>query len=70
MFHKFKEHDIKDYIIYKLAQNYFNSNRKNSNFTNQEILLALLALLTIYKKAYTTKKSITRKSTFSALLSS
>ena len=33
-FHKFKGHDIKDYTTYKLAQDYFNSNRKNSNFTN------------------------------------
>jgi hypothetical protein len=33
-FYKFKGHDIKDYITYKLAQNYFNSNRKNSNSTN------------------------------------
>jgi hypothetical protein len=34
------------------------------------VSLALLALLTIYKKAYTTKKLTTRKSTFGALLSS
>ena len=66
-FHKFKGHDIKDYTTYKLAQDYFNSNRKDSNSTNQE---APLAPLTIYKKAYTTKKSTTRKSTFSALFSS
>jgi hypothetical protein len=66
-FYKFKGYDIKDYTIYKLAQDYFNSNRKNSNSTNQE---ALLALLTIYKKAYTTKKSTTGKSIFSTLLTS
>jgi hypothetical protein len=34
IFHKFKGHNIKDYTTYKLAQNYFNSNRKNSNSTN------------------------------------
>jgi hypothetical protein len=33
-FHKFKGHDIKDYITYKLAQDYFNSNRKDPNPTN------------------------------------
>ena len=30
----FKGHDIKDYITYKLAQDYFNSNRKDPNSTN------------------------------------
>ena len=33
-FYKFKGYDIKDYTTYKLAQDYFNSNRKNSNSTN------------------------------------
>jgi len=50
-----KGHDIKDCTIYKLAQDYFNSNRKDPNSYNQE---ALLALLTVYKKAYTAKKSL------------
>jgi hypothetical protein len=67
LFHKFKGHDIKDYTTYKLAQDYFNSNGKDSNSTNQE---APLAPLTVYKKAYTAKKLTTGKSTFSALLSS
>jgi hypothetical protein len=53
-----------------LAQDYFNSNGKDSNSTNQEAPLAPLAPLTVYKKAYTTKKSTTGKSTFGALLSS
>jgi hypothetical protein len=66
-FHKYKGHDIKDCFTYKLAQDYFNSNGKDPNSTNQE---APLASLTIYKKAYTAKKSTTGKSISSALLSS
>jgi hypothetical protein len=34
IFYKFKGYNIKDYIIYKLAPDYFNSNKKNSNSTN------------------------------------
>ena len=34
MFYKYKEYNIKDCFIYKLAQDYFNSNRKDPNFTN------------------------------------
>ena len=63
IFHKFKGHDIKDYITYKLAQDYFNSNGKDSNSTNQEAPLASQS--PVYKKAYTAQKS-----TISALLSS
>jgi hypothetical protein len=66
-FYKFKGYNIKDCTIYKLAQDYFNSNGKDSNSTNQE---ALSAPSTVYKKAYTAKKSTTGKSTFSTLLSS
>jgi len=62
-FHKFKGHDIKDCITYKLAQDYFNSNGKDSNSTNQEAPLASQS--PVYKKAYTAQKS-----TISALLSS
>jgi hypothetical protein len=70
MFYKFKGYNIKDCTIYKLAQDYFNSNRKDSNSTNQEAPLALSTPSTVYKKAYTAKKSTTGKSTFSTLLSS
>jgi hypothetical protein len=66
-FHKYKGHDIKDCFKYKLAQDYFNSNGKDPNSTNQE---APSAPSTVYKKAYTAKTSTTGKSTSSALLSS
>src|ERR1700683_1203409 len=35
-FHKYKGHDIKDYVSYKLAQEFYNSKGKDTNSTSKE----------------------------------
>ena len=62
MFHKYKGHNIKDYISYKLVQEFYNSKEKNTNSTSKEVFSNPKAL--IYPKVY-----ITRKTIFSAFLS-
>jgi hypothetical protein len=63
-FHEYKGHDIKDYISYKQAQKFFDFKGKDALSTKQEASSSG-SKETIYPKAYTT-----RKTTFSALLSS
>ena len=62
MFYKYKGHDIKNYISYKLAQEFYNSKGKNTNSTSKEASSNPKA--PIYPKAYTIIKLI-----ISALLS-
>jgi hypothetical protein len=63
-FHEYKGHDIKDCISYKQAQKFFDSKGKDAFSTKQEASSSG-SKETIHPKAYTT-----RKTTFSALLSS
>ena len=63
-YHEYKGHDIKDCVSFKQAQKFFNSKGKDAFSTKQEASSSG-SKETIYPKAYTT-----RKTTFSALLSS
>jgi hypothetical protein len=50
MFHKYKGHDIKNYMSYKLAQEFYNSKGKDTNFTSKKAFSNPKVL--IYSKAY------------------
>jgi hypothetical protein len=56
MFHKYKGHNIKNYISYKLAQEFYDSKGKDTNSTSKKVSSNPKA--PIYPKAYTAIKLI------------